>query len=75
MQESQSEILFHSEYPEMKEIENAIKLCECASFGDIKGIEQLVKEGYNINSSDYDNRTALHIAAAIGNLDLVKWLI
>jgi len=34
-----------------------------------------VKEGYNINSSDYDSRTALHIAAAVGNIDLVKWLI
>ena len=31
--------------------------------------------GTNFNSSDYDGRTALHVASAEGHLDMIKFLL
>ena len=43
--------------------------------GDQKKLESL--EGYDadFNASDYSGRTALHVAASTGQVDLVKWLL
>ena len=43
--------------------------------GDQKKLECL--EGYDadFNASDYSGRTALHVAASTGQVDLVKWLL
>jgi ankyrin repeat protein len=38
-------------------------------------IKELHAKGYNINNYDYDGRTPLHLAAANGHFDSVKWLI
>lgn len=61
--------------PNSSEIKIASNLCEKASLGDINSLKQLIKEGCNINSTDYDFRTALHLASAIGNKDVVKLLL
>ena len=44
----------------------AAEFCERASAGDVKGVQALLDAGHDVNSRDYDNRTALHLAAANG---------
>lgn len=47
-----------------------------ASEGDLSTMKALLlDQGANVNSADYDNRTALHIAAAEGKDDVVKFLL
>jgi len=43
--------------------------------GDLPGIQRAISEGFDINSSNYDGRTALIIAAARGFSPIVKALI
>lgn len=44
--------------------------------GDLPVLKQLVKEAkYDLNLGDYDNRTPLHLAAAEGKLEVVKFLV
>ena len=62
-------------------------LCTAAQKGDVNQVEgficfitfykvqRLLKNGTEVNSADYDFRTALHIAASEGYLDIVKLLI
>lgn len=50
------------------------KLCRAAAQNELSKLEQLVLQ-YDINSTDYDMRTALHLSAAEGHLDTVKWLL
>jgi ankyrin repeat protein len=51
------------------------KFCHAASNGNLAEINNLVLSGADINTGDYDGRTALHIAACTGNLELVKYII
>lgn len=50
-------------------------LCQAAHKGDIEQIKKAVKEGVSLRSADYDGRTALHLAAAAGHVELIKYLI
>ena len=43
--------------------------------GDITEVRKNIALGADVNKSDYDNRTALHLAAAEGQEDIVKYLI
>ena len=43
--------------------------------GDLPGIQRAISEGFDINSSNYDGRTALIIAAARGFTSIVRALI
>jgi 60kDa lysophospholipase len=43
--------------------------------GDINKIQNLKGYGADLSAVNYDQRTALHIAAAEGNLELVKYLL
>ena len=52
--------------PNSKEIKEAAELCEVAASGDISELEKLKKKGYSLDSSDYDFRSPLHLAAANG---------
>lgn len=47
----------------------------CILNSDITGLEALLKQGVDINSTDYDFRTPLHIAAVKGNLEIFKFLL
>ncbi|EED88909.1 predicted protein, partial [Thalassiosira pseudonana CCMP1335] len=43
--------------------------------GDIDEVQTLHQLGsIDINEADYDKRTALHVAASNGNLDVVRYL-
>jgi ankyrin repeat protein len=50
-------------------------MCFAASEGDNAAIEKLLAKGVSVNVSDYDRRTALHIAAAEGHMQTLKLLI
>jgi glutaminase len=52
-----------------------ISLIWAATYGDLSEIQRLEARGIDLNLSDYDGRTALHLAAAEGNLNIVKYLI
>ena len=43
--------------------------------GDVKGVEDLLNEGADVNSIDLDGRTALHIAACEGHVEVVRLLL
>lgn len=51
------------------------EMCILAGKGDIEGLSRLINAGVDVNSSDYDGRTALHIAVASGQVEVVKMLL
>jgi ankyrin repeat protein len=50
-------------------------LCSAAHANDLPGLAMLLKAGADAGGSDYDRRTALHIAAADGHLRGVQLLV
>jgi len=61
--------------PTTEELAQATLMCEYASHGNIKGLQAAKAKGISLDCSDYDFRTPLHLAAAVGNDEVVKWLI
>ena len=57
-----------------EEMNAAAALCCLAADGDLNGLKEAVKK-YDINSRDYDHRTALHLAAANGHAQTVEFLL
>ncbi|WP_196886056.1 glutaminase A [Aureivirga sp. CE67] len=56
-------------------VNKLINLMYAAGFGDLNEIQRLEAEGMSLNSSDYDGRTALHLAASENQLEIVKYLL
>uniref|UniRef100_A0A9J2Q7E8 asparaginase n=1 Tax=Ascaris lumbricoides TaxID=6252 RepID=A0A9J2Q7E8_ASCLU len=56
-------------------IELGMELCLAANKGDIQTIEAWIAAGVNINETDYDGRTALHVAVASGVEEMVELLL
>lgn len=56
-------------------LDATMQLLFMASRGDAKGVEDLLGDGIDVNSIDLDGRTALHIAACEGHVDVVKLLV
>ena len=50
-------------------------LLKSASIGDLNSIIVLESKGIDLNSYDYDKRTALHLACSEGHLNIVEYLI
>ena len=50
-------------------------LCDAASRSDLAQLTTLVQNGAPVDQGDYDHRTALHLAASEGLLEVVKFLI
>lgn len=50
-------------------------ICEAASCGDSTTLRDIVRAGGDINVGDYDKRTAMHLAASEGLLEMVTYLI
>eukprot|EP00035_Acanthoeca_spectabilis_P006379 m.123775 g.123775 ORF g.123775 m.123775 type:complete len:256 (+) comp13477_c0_seq2:1444-2211(+) len=59
----------------MSSTELGITLCTAAAKGDIESLKRWLDVGADINSADYDNRTALHIACVTGQADLIDFLL
>jgi ankyrin repeat protein len=56
----------------MTPVMTASALCTAVYDGDMPLLRRLLHAGANPNAGDYDKRTALHIAAADGNLPAVR---
>lgn len=52
-----------------------MQLLFMACRGEVRGVEDLLNEGIDVNSIDLDGRTALHIAACEGHVEVVKLLL
>ena len=61
--------------PSAAEMDQATELCHAAANGDLATLKALKAKGYDLNAADYDFRTPLHLAAAVGDDDAVAWLI
>ncbi len=56
-------------------INGVISLCWAASEGDLLEVQHLVARGVEIDTADYDGRTALHLAASEGHEHIIEYLI
>lgn len=52
-------------------------LCAAAATGDLERLQELhsCMTGLDLGTADYDGRTALHLAAAEGELEVARWLL
>jgi 60kDa lysophospholipase len=71
---SVAEVL-ESDTGEVKAALEPILLCSCASLGDIDQLKTMISNGADINGSNFDGRTALHLAASEGHYAIVEYLI
>ena len=59
----------------LTEYKTANELCTLALMGDLEGITAWHVAGANLDARNYDGRTALHIAVAEKNEDIVRYLV
>ena len=60
---------------EVTEAVDHLLLVTAAATGNLRSLRQFVARGINLNASDQDLRTALHLAAAAGHLEAVRYLV
>ncbi len=59
-----------------KNVNNAAQLlCTAAAQGDLAALQRLVDAGIDVNSTDYDKRSPLHLAASEGKVQAAEWLL
>jgi len=60
----------------VKEQDMPILLCQATKDNDVHELARLVQVcKVDVNSADFDRRTALHVAATEGNFKVVQWLV
>jgi len=60
---------------QLEETVSTETLLHLVSKGEIRAVKRLVLGGSDLHVEDYDKRTALHLAASEGHLDLVQYLV
>ena len=55
--------------------DHVVEFLWAASEGNLRGLQNALANGLPVNSADYDGRTALHLGAAEGNEEVVKYLL
>ncbi|EKX42413.1 hypothetical protein GUITHDRAFT_73954, partial [Guillardia theta CCMP2712] len=50
-------------------------MCKFAAEGNKEQLKRLIVNGIEVNESNYDQRTALHLAASEGHVDVVEYLL
>ncbi|KAL6735434.1 hypothetical protein Aduo_005877 [Ancylostoma duodenale] len=58
-----------------RDTELVVSLLFAAKNGDLETIQRMYLQGANLNMTDYDGRTALHIAASEGHVELLKFFL
>ena len=56
-------------------LDSTMQLLFMACRGDAKGVDDLLNEGIDVNSIDLDGRTALHVAACEGHVEVARLLL
>jgi glutaminase len=56
-------------------LNDVVRLCWAASQGDLDEVRALIASGVDPDISDYDGRTALHLAASEGHHEVVAYLL
>jgi len=56
-------------------VDNAVRLCSAAARGDVNELRRLVARGVDLGQSDYDGRTALHLAASESQTAAARYLL
>ncbi|XP_022860362.1 integrin-linked protein kinase 1-like isoform X5 [Olea europaea var. sylvestris] len=56
-------------------IDSGVRLMYLANEGDLEGIQELLDSGTDVNFTDIDGRTALHVAACQGRTDVIDLLL
>ena len=51
------------------------QLLRAASIGDMRTLQRMVDDGSSLSDGDYDRRTPMHLAAAEGQLQVVRFLL
>jgi len=54
---------------------NTYMLLEASKQGDLHTLKQLLAKGVDVNSVDYDTRSALHLACSTGNIEITRVLL
>ena len=60
---------------EMSKNAAAGKLCSLVEENNFEMLRKWVSGGIDVNAGDYDKRTALHIAAACGAVEILRFLL
>ncbi|XP_051135377.1 integrin-linked protein kinase 1-like isoform X2 [Andrographis paniculata] len=59
----------------LSEIDPGLQLMYMVNEGDLEGIKEILADGTDVNFRDIDHRTALHVAACQGLVDVAKLLL
>ncbi|XP_022897064.1 integrin-linked protein kinase 1-like [Olea europaea var. sylvestris] len=61
--------------PQEMMLDNIEALLEAARYDDIDDVKSIASAGLSLDSKDSQGRTALHMAAANGHLDIIVYLL